>query len=191
MLGGCSDDTDPVQDMGPALDGSASDGSGDTTGKKGVSGDVKLASSVSCGSAKGNDCKGTFVVIAVDKPAAPPTSKLLGFSSKADADFSGGKKLSYSIENVSASECYVVAVLYESGGAAAGSPKPGDMISSYAKIKVPGTASLELQRLPARDGGAGVDGKAADGAGSDGGPSGDTAPSSDTAPSTDTAPGAD
>ncbi len=100
-----------------------------------VTGSVRVAAEVVCGSSAANDCRGLVYLGVIDRPAPLPESKLLGSLVIPAADLRGGRARSYTIAGLPAGSYYLAAMLVETG--APGNPpfpKPGDLTAAPAPI---------------------------------------------------------
>lgn len=112
-----------------------------------VTGSVRVAAEVGCGSAPSNDCRGLVYIGVIDRPAPLPESKLLGSVVIPAADLGGGRALAYTIAGLPQGSYYIAAMLVETG--APGDPpypKPGDLTAAPSPIllQAGATASHDL-----------------------------------------------
>ena len=158
--GGCSDDSGPdkadqgtgvdlsVTDLGldqtadQALDGDASidlgPDTGHTSADAALAGTVKgtitvNAAKVTCGTSAADDCKGMLIFAIIDQKAPPPTSTMLAQGFRQTVDLSGGKSITYQLDDVptSAPHLYIGVALLETATQLPNPPLPvtGDIVT--------------------------------------------------------------
>lgn len=152
---GAGDDGQATVDSGadsaPGSDSTAADstvadstaadtGSVDGSGARGtVSGHVFIqlpskGGQVTCGTTTKNDCKGALVIMIFDQDPANSSAKTVVSPKTINSvDLSGGKKVSYSVSGVPASQVWPAALLVESGVAPSPPvPSSGDILGGTA-----------------------------------------------------------